>query len=147
MRGWNNCIFHQKKLLHGVAPSLNTSRFGRPHGDSVASYYVMLLRSVTCLLFLMVPTHGFKHGWNTVTDMLGFNPHASGNGRYNDSPFAMKHWKFLAENNAVLVLSRFEDFDPTGGYNCSCPIESSRTKVARILKKFNPNIKLLWYAS
>lgn len=74
------------------------------------------------------------------------NPHAAFNGRYNDSPFAMKHWKWMADNYAVLILGRFEDFNPpVGGYNCSCPLESSRVQVARILKKFNPKIKLLWY--
>jgi hypothetical protein len=98
-----------------------------------------------CLLLLAAPTCGFVHGWDTVTDMLGMNPHAAFNGRYNDSPFALKHWKWMADNYAVLVLGRFEDFNPSAGYNCTCPLESSRTQVARILKKLNPKIKLLWY--
>ena len=86
---------------------------------------------VAILAALCATTRGFTHGWGTVTDMLGFNPHASGNGRYNGSPFAMKHWEWVANNYAVVVLGRFEDFDPVGGYNCTCPQESSRVQVAR----------------
>jgi hypothetical protein len=40
---------------------------------------------------------------------------------------------------AVLVLGRFGDFNPG-------TTESSRVKVARILKGFNPKIKLIWCA-
>ena len=107
-----------------------------------------------CFLLLVVAaglaaTHGFVHNWDTVGEMLAMNPHAAGNGRYNDSPFALKHWKWVADNYAVVVLGRFEDFgsdfDPVHGYNCTCPMESSRVQVARILKKLNPKIKLLWY--
>ena len=109
-----------------------------------------------CLLLLAAAaaaapaaTHGFVHSWDTVGEMLAMNPHAAGNGRYNDSPFALKHWKWVADNYAVVVLGRFEDFgsdfDPVHGYNCTCPMESSRVQVARILKGLNPKIKLLWY--
>lgn len=110
----------------------------------------MLAFVAACLaMALPPPATAFTHGWGTVGEMLGMNPHASGNGRYNDSPFAMKHWEWVANNYAVLVLGRFEDFgsdfDPVNGYNCTCPMESSRVQVARILKKFNPKIKLLWY--
>ena len=90
-------------------------------------------------------SHGFAHGWGTVGEMLAMNPHAVGNGRYNDSPFALKHWKWVADNYAVVVLGRFEDFgsdfDLVHGYNCACPMESSRVQVARILKKLNPKIQ------
>ena len=103
-----------------------------------------MLRSLAACLLIAVPATGFVHGWDTVNDMLGMNPHAAGNGRYNGSPTAMKHWKWVADNYAVLVLGRFEDFDPVTGYNCTCPQESSRVQVARILKKLNPKIKLLW---
>ena len=106
---------------------------------------------VLLLLAAARAAHAFTHGWGTVGDMLGMNPHAAGNGRWNDSPFAMVHWKWVAEHYQVVVLGRFEDFgadgDPRvpGNYNCSCPMESSRVQVARILKKFNPKIRLLWY--
>jgi hypothetical protein len=113
------------------------------------------MRQARLLMLLLLAAaraaHSFTHDWDTVGSMLGMNPHAAGNGRYNDSPFAMTHWKWVAENYAVLVLGRFEDFgadgDPSvpGNYNCSCPMESSRVQVARILKKFNPKIRLLWY--
>ena len=51
----------------------------------------------------------------------------------------------MANNYAALAISRFENLDGPGGYNCSSDTESSRVKAMRILKGFNPNIKTLTY--
>jgi hypothetical protein len=64
--------------------------------------------TTACVLLLAAPADSFVHGWDTVTDMLGMNPHASGNGRYNDSPFAMKHWEWIANNYVRCNLAAAE---------------------------------------
>ena len=85
------------------------------------------------IIELVQPGSGFVHGWDTVGDMLGSNLHAAYNGRYNAEPSSMKHWEWIAKNYAVVVVGRFEDFNPPEGYNCTCPLESSRTQVSILL--------------
>lgn len=101
-----------------------------------------LLRTTAAAL-LAIPVAGFTHGWDTVGKMLAMNPHDSNDGRWDRSPFALKHWEWVANNYAIVVLGRFPAYEGKA-YDCTCPNESSRTEVARVLKKINPKIKLLW---
>jgi hypothetical protein len=79
---------------------------------------IHVLGAVAMVIMAARPAAGFVHGWDTVGDMLGSNLHAAYNGRYNAEPRAMKHWEWIANNYAVVVVGRFEDFNPPAGYAC-----------------------------
>jgi hypothetical protein len=87
---------------------------------------IHVLSAVAMVIMAARPAAGFVHGWDTVGDMLGSNLHAAYNGRYNAEPRAMKHWEWIANNYAVVVVGRFEDFNPPAGYACMTHLHMQR---------------------
>lgn len=116
----------------------------RRQQTQAAACPVVLLVACCSFSVTVPPAHCFTHGWDSVGDMLAGN-FGSFHSEWNDTAAALPRWQWLAEHYALIALNDFGGFPNTehGRWNCSG--ENPRVTVARILKKFNPKIKLLWY--
>ena len=112
---------------------------------------------IFALLLALLPLDAwaFSHGWGSVGDMLAgdFGTHSSA--RYDLSAQAQPNWEWLANNYAALTINGFGTLRNCGeqgagggwtdAHRWNCSGESTTAQAARILKKINPKIKILWY--
>eukprot|EP00039_Didymoeca_costata_P013434 m.203969 g.203969 ORF g.203969 m.203969 type:complete len:442 (+) comp15768_c2_seq3:94-1419(+) len=86
----------------------------------------------------------FTHDWSNIKSMLAGN-FGTFDAVWNNSEAALPRFKWIAENYAIVALNSFGAMENSHEGRWNCTGESGRVQVARILKKYNPNIKLLYY--
>ena len=91
-------------------------------------------KALVLLLLLTVQSAAFKHGWDTVQELM-FGWIGDGS---DDTPLSQLEW--MADNYGLVVVSNAGHSKP---YNMSWP---GQFEQARLLKARNPDIKTLLYA-